>query len=107
MKKSRPGTKVSVLGRDEKLDALRECIFRDSAAIGFREIPVNRLSLDRSEGELSGDFGRVRSKTVYLGEKELRTKIEFEDRAQLARNRGISLEESEALIRRGGGLPRD
>ena len=54
MKKSRPGTGVSVLGRDEKLDALRECLFRNSTTIGFREITVNRLSLDRREEELSG-----------------------------------------------------
>jgi uncharacterized protein (TIGR00299 family) protein len=98
MKKSRPGTKVSILGRDEGLDALRECLFRNSTTIGFREIAVNRLSLERREEELSGDFGGVRAKTVYLGGKPLRTKIEFEDRARLARDRGISLEEAEALI---------
>jgi uncharacterized protein (DUF111 family) len=101
MKKSRPGTRVSVLGREEQLDALRECLFRDSTTIGFREIPVNRLSLERREGEFRGDFGRARAKTVYLGEEELRTKIEFEDRARLARDRLISLEAAEALIRRG------
>jgi uncharacterized protein (TIGR00299 family) protein len=99
MKKSRPGTKVSVLGRHGGLDTLRECLFRHSTTIGFREIPVNRLSLERREEELSGGFGRARRKTVYLGGKELRSKIEFEDRARLARDRGISLEESEALIR--------
>ncbi|MDR2747446.1 MAG: nickel pincer cofactor biosynthesis protein LarC, partial [Treponema sp.] len=101
MKKSRPGTGVSVLGRDEKLDALRECLFRNSTTIGCREIAVNRLSLERREGELSGEFGAARAKTVYLGGEELRTKIEFEDRARLARERGISLEEAEALILRG------
>jgi uncharacterized protein (DUF111 family) len=101
MKKSRPGTRVSVLGREEKLDALRECLFRDSTTIGFREIPVNRLSLERREEDLAGDFGRARAKTVYLGEEKLRTKIEFEDRSRLARDRGVSLEAAEALILRG------
>jgi uncharacterized protein (TIGR00299 family) protein len=101
MKKSRPGTKVSVLGRNENLEALRECFFRHSTTIGFREIPVNRVSLERREGELAGDFGKVRSKTVYLGGDKLRTKIEYEDRARLARDRGISLEAAEALIHPG------
>ena len=101
MKKSRPATGLSVLGRGEKLDALRECLFRNSTTIGFREIPVERLSLERREEELSGEFGRARAKTVYLGEEKLRTKIEFEDRARLARDRGISLEEAETLILRG------
>jgi uncharacterized protein (TIGR00299 family) protein len=102
MKKSRPGTGVSVLGRDEKLDALRECLFRDSTTIGFREIQVKRLSLDRQETEIPGGFG-ARAKTVYLGGEELRTKIEFEDRSRLARERSISLEEAEALLRRAAG----
>jgi uncharacterized protein (TIGR00299 family) protein len=101
MKKSRPGTRVSVLGRNENLDALRECFFRHSTTIGFREIPVNRVSLERREEEFAGGFGRVRGKTVYLGGDKLRTKIEYEDRARLARDRGISLEEAEALIRPG------
>jgi uncharacterized protein (DUF111 family) len=101
MKKSRPGTLVSVLGRDGQLGALRECLFRDSTTIGFREIPVNRLSLERREEELSGEFGGARAKTAYLGGAPLRTKIEFEDRARLARDRLISLEAAEALILRG------
>jgi uncharacterized protein (DUF111 family) len=99
MKKSRPGTLVSVLAQGEKLDALREAFFRNSTTIGFRETTVNRVSLERKEGEISGSFGRARSKTVYLGGKELRSKIEFEDRAKLARERGISLGEAEELIR--------
>ncbi|MDR2375072.1 MAG: nickel pincer cofactor biosynthesis protein LarC [Treponema sp.] len=98
MKKSRPGTMVSVLCQAGKLDALRESLFRNSTTIGFREIAVERLSLDRKE--TAGGFGGARSKTVYLDGKELRTKIEFEDRARLARDRGISLEEAEVLIRR-------
>ncbi|MDR0731616.1 MAG: nickel pincer cofactor biosynthesis protein LarC [Treponema sp.] len=97
MKKSRPGTTVSVLCHAAKLDALRESLFRNSTTIGFRETAVERLSLDRKE--TAGGLG-ARSKTVYLDGKELRTKIEFDDRARLARDRGISLEESEALIRR-------
>jgi uncharacterized protein (TIGR00299 family) protein len=100
MKKSRPGTTVSVLGRAEKLDALRESLFRNSTTIGFRELTVERLSLERKEADVPGNFGGARSKTVYLGGEKLRTKIEFEDRARLARDRGISLEESEALLRR-------
>jgi uncharacterized protein (TIGR00299 family) protein len=98
MKKSRPGTAVSVLGRSEKLDALRESLFRNSTTIGFREITVERLSLERKE--TAAGPGGARIKTAYLDGKELRTKIEFEDRARLARDRGISLEEAGALIRR-------
>ncbi|GHT68244.1 UPF0272 protein [Spirochaetia bacterium] len=99
MKKSRPGTLVSVLGSPAKLDALRESFFRNSTTIGFRETKVNRVSLKREEGSLTGSFGSAREKTVFYGDKKLRSKIEFEDRAKLARERGISLDEAEGIIK--------
>jgi uncharacterized protein (TIGR00299 family) protein len=108
MKKSRPGTLVSVLARPGNLDVLRECLFRNSTTIGFREIPVNRVSLARQEGSLNGDFGSAGFKTAFLGDERLRAKIEFEDRARLAREQGVPLDEAERIILRpfGGELPR-
>jgi uncharacterized protein (TIGR00299 family) protein len=93
MKKSRPGTIVAVLTGAEKLNALRETLFRRSTTIGFRETTVRRLSLRREE-----EGGR---KTVYYGSEKLRSKIEFEDRARLARERGLTLEEAERIITDG------
>jgi uncharacterized protein (DUF111 family) len=101
MKKSRPGTVVSVLAPPEKIDVLRRALFRNSQAIGFREIPVRRLSLRREEAELRGEFGKARTKTVFYDGKALRAKVEYEDRARLARERGISLEEAEKIIAGG------
>jgi uncharacterized protein (TIGR00299 family) protein len=98
MKKSRPGTIVSVLVPPEKLAALRGTLFQRSSAIGFREIPLRRLSLKREAAELRGEFGSARTKTVFYDGKPLRSKIEYEDRARLARERGISLEAAEKII---------
>jgi uncharacterized protein (DUF111 family) len=108
MKKSRPGTLVSVLARPDDLDTLRESFFRNSTTIGFRETTVNRVSLRRQEEKLTGDFGSANIKTVFLGDKKLRSKIEFEDRARLAREQGIPLDEAERKILRpfGGEIPR-
>jgi uncharacterized protein (DUF111 family) len=103
MKKSRPGTLVSVLGHPEKIDALRRCFFSYSSTIGFREIPVNRLSLKREEKVLKGTFGEAAEKTVFMGEKQLRSKIEFEDRARVARERHVTLVEAERIIREESG----
>jgi uncharacterized protein (TIGR00299 family) protein len=105
MKKSRPGTLVSALGKPGGLDSLRECLFRHSATIGFREIPVNRLSLTRREDRIAGDFGEAGRKTVFYGDTVLRSKIEFEDRARFARERGISLDEAERLLNPRLNLP--
>ncbi|MDR2096077.1 MAG: nickel pincer cofactor biosynthesis protein LarC [Treponema sp.] len=100
MKKSRPGTIVSVLGSPQKLPALRTAMFEHSLAIGFREIPVRRLSLKREETKITGGFGEARCKTVYYGDRRLRSKIEFEDRARIARERNIPLDEAERIIER-------
>jgi uncharacterized protein (TIGR00299 family) protein len=102
MKKSRPGTVVAILAPPEKLESLRSAVFTGSTTIGLRELPVRRLSLRREAGKLSGDFGEARTKTVFLDGKPLRGKIEFEDRARVARERGVSLAEAEKIIENGG-----
>jgi uncharacterized protein (TIGR00299 family) protein len=99
MKKSRPGTIVSVLCPPQKLDILRECMFKKSATIGFRETEVRRLSLRRSGDTLGGEWGEVRRKTVFYGEKPLRSKLEYDDRARIAREQGFSLNQAEEFIR--------
>jgi uncharacterized protein (TIGR00299 family) protein len=99
MKKSRPGIAAAVLCRWENADVLRETFFRHSATIGFRETTVNRLSLKRELRTLQGEFGAAREKIVYPGGGKTRSKIEYEDRARLAREQGVSLDEAEALIR--------
>jgi uncharacterized protein (TIGR00299 family) protein len=100
MKKSRPGTVVSVLapGGPDKLDALREILFRRSSAAGFRETPVRRLSLHREEERLGTPWGEAGKKTVFLGGEALGSKFEYEDRARIARERGISLAGAERLL---------
>jgi uncharacterized protein (TIGR00299 family) protein len=98
MKKSRPGTLVSLLASPAKVDPLRRALFELSSTIGFREIPVRRLSLKREECTRSGALGEVREKRVFYGEKPLRSKVEFEDRARIARERGVSLAEADRLI---------
>ncbi|MDR2020055.1 MAG: nickel pincer cofactor biosynthesis protein LarC [Treponema sp.] len=100
MKKSRPGTVVSVLssGSPDRLDILREILFRRSSAIGFRETPVRRLSLRREEERIGTSLGEAGKKTVFWGEEALGSKFEYEDRARIARDRGISLAGAERLL---------
>jgi uncharacterized protein (TIGR00299 family) protein len=102
MKKSRPGVTVSVLCPREKAGTLGEIFFRHSTTIGFRETPVNRFSLKREVKTLEGDFGRAREKIAYTAGGKTKSKIEYEDRARLAREEDISLDEAEALIRGAG-----
>ena len=99
MKKSRPGVIVACLASPARLDGLRETLFLRSSTIGFRETTVNRFSLLREESSVGGNFSSARVKTVFWEDKPLRNKVEYDDRARLARERGVSLEEAERLIR--------
>jgi uncharacterized protein (TIGR00299 family) protein len=83
MKKSRPGTIIAVLTNLEKAQALREAFFKYSQTIGFRETPVTCRCLRREEKD--------GVKTVFLGGKKLRSKVEFEKRAAEAREKGRPL----------------
>jgi uncharacterized protein (TIGR00299 family) protein len=98
MKKGRPGTLVSVLCPPDKLAALRETMFTKSKTIGIREIPVRCFALRREEEPLAGLYAGSK-KTVFYNGKKLRDKIEFEDRAALARKNNIALWEADALLR--------
>jgi uncharacterized protein (TIGR00299 family) protein len=99
MKKSRPGVTVSVLCRRERAGALGEVFFRHSTTIGFRESAVNRVSLRREVKTVAGGFGAARKKIVYTQDGKTKSKIEYEDRARLARAENITLDEAEAVIR--------
>jgi uncharacterized protein (TIGR00299 family) protein len=99
MKKSRPGTVVSVLCRAEKRETLCRELFVKSTTIGFRELPVKRHFLPRSEETLSGG---ARQKSVFFAdtpETPLRSKIEYDDRSRVARERNVSLDDAERYIR--------
>jgi uncharacterized protein (TIGR00299 family) protein len=96
MKKGRPGTILSVLSHPcDSLDSIREAFFRYSTTAGFKEIPVRCISLKREERNLPG---MAREKILYLKGDILRSKIEYEDRAALAREQNISLKEAENKI---------
>jgi uncharacterized protein (DUF111 family) len=102
MKKSRPGTVVSVLCPPGKPETLRRTMFRRSSTLGFRETTVRRLSLKREEGRITGAFGEGRTKTAFWEGRPLRSKIEYEDRARVGREQDVSLADAERIINQKG-----
>ncbi|MDR2193058.1 MAG: nickel pincer cofactor biosynthesis protein LarC [Treponema sp.] len=93
MKKSRPGTIVSVLTTAAHLDPVRRTLFHRSSTLGFRETDVRRLYLERREETVQGGFGAARIKTAFWDGKPLRTKVEADDRACIAREKNINLDQ--------------
>jgi uncharacterized protein (DUF111 family) len=94
MKKSRPGTIVSILANAERLDSVRRTLFHRSSTIGFREIEARRLYLERREETRSGEFGAARVKTAFWNGEPFRTKMEADDRARIAREKNCTLDQA-------------
>jgi uncharacterized protein (DUF111 family) len=94
MKKSRPGTIVSILANAERLDSVRRTLFHRSSTIGFREIDVRRQYLERREEIRSGEFGATRIKTAFWDGEPFRAKMEADDRARIARERNCALDKA-------------
>ena len=90
MKKSRPGTLISVMTKEADRDRIIELIFRHSTTLGVRENISRRYTLDRKIETVETRFGPVRKK-VSRGYGVTREKFEYDDLSRIAGDNGISL----------------
>ncbi|HQH61831.1 MAG TPA: nickel pincer cofactor biosynthesis protein LarC [Candidatus Saccharicenans sp.] len=106
MKKSRLGTKLTVLVEADKIETLIEAIFRETTTIGLRYFPVARRTLQRTITEVRLGSHRIRIKEAFLGEERINIQPEYEDcrRAAEALNlplKKVILLSLEKIIKRG------
>ena len=92
MKKSRPGTLLSVLCHEAEKEKLVRVIFQNTTTIGVREHACSRYTLKRSFETVQTPYGEVQKK-ISCGYGVTREKYEYEDLARIAREQGMSLEE--------------
>ena len=97
MKKSRPGTLIRVLCREQDREHMVELLFRHTSTLGIRETMARRYVLDRTLETLSTPYGTVRRK-VSTGYGVTRSKLEYEDLARIASEKGMSIETLRAAI---------
>lgn len=97
MKKSRPGTLIHVMCREEDKEKIIRLIFKHTTTIGVRESLMHRYVLDRSMKTLHTPYGDVRCKHSS-GYGVLRSKYEYDDISRIAVEKSISIEEVKALI---------
>ena len=99
MKKSRPGVMICVLCDSERRDEFAEAIFKHTSTLGVREQTVKRYELFRETltAQAPCQYGEVRVKLAN-GFGAARAKIEYEDIARVARERGISFAAARKLI---------
>jgi uncharacterized protein (TIGR00299 family) protein len=99
MKKGRPGTLLTVLGRPEDRERLSALIFRETTSIGLRVERVERETLDRRWDDVTVDGGRVRIKVASRRGEVVNAAAEFDDcvRVASATGRPIKAVQAEAL----------
>lgn len=97
MKKSRLGTLIRVMCREQQKEHLIYLMFKHTTTIGVRESKTQRYVLDRNVTTLETPYGTVRRKDSY-GYGVNRSKYEYEDLARIAREHDISIEDVVAAV---------
>ena len=100
MKKARPGTRVSVLVDEQRLDAVLDELFAGSTTIGVRLHEVAKRMLPRHERTVETSLGNVRVKIVTLPSGAERWKSEHDDVAAIAAEQGLDYLSAKAAVDR-------
>jgi len=90
MKKSRPGTLLTVLARLQDESKLREMIFRESSTLGIRVRREDRYALPRRHEAVATPWGEVRMKVAGNG-KAVQYAPEYEDCRRIASEHAVPL----------------
>jgi hypothetical protein len=92
MKKSRPGTLIRVMCKEQDKEKIIGLLFKYTTTIGVREAVTHRYILNRKIETVQTPYGEVRRK-VSSGYGVSRSKYEYEDLARIAKEQKISLDE--------------
>jgi pyridinium-3,5-bisthiocarboxylic acid mononucleotide nickel chelatase len=100
MKKSRPGTLLTVLCHAEKKDALIDIILRETTTIGVRFYNAGRVTMERRMKKVRTRYGIASVKVSAAGSGITKCIPEYEDCRKLARKTGLPLREIIAEVGR-------
>lgn len=93
MKKSRPGTLVSILCKPEDESKFQAMLFAETTTLGVRSHLVERHALPREHVTVATRFGEVRVKVARSEGRVLHASPEFEDCRKLAEDRNVPLQD--------------
>ena len=97
MKKSRIGTLIRVMCKEQDREKFIALLFKHTTTIGVREAVTKRYILDRRIESLETPYGAVRKK-VSSGYGVSREKLEYDDLSRIARAYDLSLDEAKRRI---------
>jgi uncharacterized protein (TIGR00299 family) protein len=92
MKKNRPGTLLTVLGKPQDTNALMSLIFAETTTFGVRTYRAQRRVLPREWVHVGTEFGEVRIKVSRVNGRILHVAPEFEDCRKLAVEKNVPLQ---------------
>jgi hypothetical protein len=104
MKKNRPGVRLTVICKEEKLEELARIILIESTAIGVRYYPAKRFKLDRLIEERETSLGKMKVKVLREGERIVRVAPEYEECRRIARAKEIPILEVYRIVERETGI---
>jgi pyridinium-3,5-bisthiocarboxylic acid mononucleotide nickel chelatase len=96
MKKSRPGTLITIVAPTDRRPVLTDLLFKESTTIGVRYEEMSRTCLDRAVETVTTPYGDVRFKIARRDGRELNASPEFDDCVRLAAEHGVSIKAVQA-----------
>lgn len=105
MKKNRPGVLLSVLAPEEKLPALEDILFRETATLGIRRHQAARHKLNRKAHTVSTSWGPIQGKLAWRAGQPPLFSPEYEDCSRIARQHGVALREVFAAAQQAYNKP--
>jgi uncharacterized protein (TIGR00299 family) protein len=100
MKRSRPGTIVTVIGFSKDLQALQSVLFTETSTLGIRIQEMDRTILPRSTSSMRLLGGSVHMKIADLGQGRSKATPEYRDCVALAERTGQPVQAIIDLARR-------
>jgi pyridinium-3,5-bisthiocarboxylic acid mononucleotide nickel chelatase len=91
MKKSRPGTLLTVLARPEEADKLMQIMFSETTTLGVRQREEKRRALSRNWVKVQTRWGDVRMKIASMNGTVTNYAPEYEDCRRLAAEHHVPL----------------
>jgi pyridinium-3,5-bisthiocarboxylic acid mononucleotide nickel chelatase len=93
MKKSRPGTLITILCQPEDEQKFQEMLFAETTTLGVRSHLVERHALPREVVKVATRFGDVRMKVSRSADRLRHASPEFDDCRKLAEEKNVPLQE--------------
>ncbi|TPR19261.1 nickel pincer cofactor biosynthesis protein LarC [Apilactobacillus timberlakei] len=88
MKKNRPATKITILGKASDKLLFTKIIFQETSTIGIRYQHWHRIIMKRRFAKVMTDYGEIQIKIATYGDIEKKVP-EYIDCAQIARNQNV------------------